>query len=705
MMKMKHVVAIFVALIYTAITKAQDPIVMTITNKENKAERPVTKSEFEAVYKKNNGKEVNNASKSVKEYVDLFSLFKSKVYEAESLGLDTLTSFRNELAGYRRQLAAPYLTDKNTNESLLTEAYDRMKSEVRASHILIRVDETALPKDTLEAWTRATLIRNAVTGKMPTSSEIANYDKLLKNSTEVAKLLKGKDSSLYKLKYNAIKNLPEFYKNAKDKFQDIAPKTSDDPSVVDNKGELNYFSSMDMVYQFENAAFNTKVGDVSPVVRTKFGYHILKVYDKRANRGEITVAHIMVKLPKDGTEQDKANAQTKINELKEKLKTMSFEEVARQFSDDKQSSDRGGQLQPFKSGRLPADFENAAYSLKNNNDISEPILTPYGWHIIKRLDLKTTAPFADVKNELKSKVARDSRSQMGRDALITKIKKDYNFKENLKNRDEVAKQLDSTYLKATWKSDKIAKLGNKEIINIGGKSFTQNDYAKYLESQMMFRSPTDVFELARGMYKTWVEDCVINYEDALLEKKYPDFKNLLREYRDGILLFDLTDQKVWSRAVKDTAGLKEFYEKNKNNYLWAERADVTTYKCLDEKVAKDLRKLLKAKKQEKEIIETLNKTSQLNVSVENMMYLKGENKNVDANWKEGIVAADIKDEKENKTLVIVVNKVLPKSPKQLSECRGLVTADYQNHLETEWLKYLKDKYTVKVDDTVLNTIK
>jgi peptidyl-prolyl cis-trans isomerase SurA len=209
----------------------------------------------------------------------------------------------------------------------------------------------------------------------------------------------------------------------------------------------------------------------------------------------------------------------------------------------------------------------------------------------------------------------------------------------------------------------------------------------------------------KSMYKTWADECVVGYEDALLESKYPDFKNLLREYRDGILLFDLTDQKVWSKAVKDTVGLKAFYEKNKNNYLWGERAEVTTYKCLNDKVATDLRKLLKAGKPEKEIVETLNKASQLNVAVENVTYLKGENKDVDANWKQGVAEKDIKDAKENKTLVLVVNKILPKTPKQLNECRGMVTAEYQDFLEKEWLAYLKNKYTVKVNEDVLNTIK
>ena len=700
-MKMNKVVAVAFALgAFVNQSNAQEPVVMTINDKS------ISKSEFEAVYRKNNGKEVNNTTKSVNEYVDLFSLFKSKVFEAESMGLDTLTSFRNELGGYRRQLAAPYLTDKNTNENLLTEAYERLKTEVRASHILVRIDETALPKDTLEGWTRIHIIRNAVLGKLPTAAEITNYEKLLKNQSEVAKGLKGKDSTIYKAKLNSVKKLADYYKNAADKFMDIAPKTSDDPSVVDNRGDLNYFSSLDMVYPFETAAYNTKVGDISPVVRTRFGYHILKIYDKRESRGEIFVSHIMAKFGKDATEQDKANAKTKIDELYGKLKAgQVFEDLARQFSDDKQTGDRGGQLQPFKSGKLPKTFEDAAFALKANGDYSNPVLTQYGWHIIKRNDLKGVPPFNEIKNELKTRVTRDGRSQMGRVALMERVKKENNFKENLKNRDELGNVLDTTYLKATWSASRANKLGNKEIFNLGGRSYTQNEFAKFLETQMTFRSPTDEKEIMKGIYKTWVEESIVNFEDAQLEKKYVDFRNLLREYRDGILLFDLTDQKVWSKAVKDTSGLKDFYEKNKNNYLWAERAEVSTFKCLNEKVAKDVRKQIKDGKTQKEITESVNKLSQLNLSVENVTYLKGENANVDNNWKAGVVANNINDDKEKKIFVIVVDKILPKSPKSLAECRGLVTADYQNYLEKEWLDYLKKKYVVKVNNDVISTIK
>ena len=684
----------------TSVAQISEPVIMTINNK------PVYKSEFENVYKKNSGKEITKEQKSVKEYVDLFSTFKMKVFEAEELGLDTNSSFKTELAGYRRQLAAPYLTDKNVNDALIQEAYDRMKTEIKASHILIRIEEDALPKDTLEAYTRLMIIRDAALGKNPSAAKIAEHEALLKKTSgALTKNTSHNDSAAYKAKSDAIKNLASYAAGA-DKFGAIAKRTSEDPSAVENSGDLGYFTSLQMVYPFENAAYKTNVGEISMPIRTRFGYHIIKVADKRASQGEILTSHIMVKFAKGMGDKDKANLKTKIDEIYTKLKAgEKFEDLARQFSDDKPSAEKGGQLQWFGSSRMPIEFEKAAFALKANGDYSEPFTTAYGWHIVMRNDKKGLAPFDEMKGDLKQRIGKDTRTQAGKSSLIEKIKKENGFKDNAGSRNEFTKVLDSTIYEGKWEANKASKLGNKELFVLGSKKYTQNDFATFIENHQTNRPKIDNNMFIQQSYKEFVNETVINFEDSKLESKYPEFRNLLKEYRDGILLFDLTEQKVWGKAVKDTVGLKAFYEKNKNNYLWDERADVTTYKCVNDKVAKDVRVLLKKKKDEKTIVETVNKTSQLNVTAESITYLKGENKAVDEVWKEGVFADNIKEGSDEKATVLVINKIMPKTPKTINEAKGLITADYQNYLEKEWLAYLKNKYSVAVKDDVLSTVK
>lgn len=683
------------------IAQSNEPVIMTINGK------PVYKSEFENVYKKNNGKEINKEQKSISEYVDLFSTFKMKVFEAEANGLDTNSAFKTELAGYRKQLASPYLTDKNVNDALLVEAYERMKTEVKAQHILIRIEEGALPKDTIEAYTRLMIIRDGILKKPISAARIAEYENILKKSSAgINKSSNKKDSANYQSKLNAVTNLSTYTNTGEDPFIAVAKKTSEDPSAAENGGDLGYFSSLQMVYPFENTAFKLNVGEMSMPIRTRFGYHILKVNDKRASQGEILTAHIMVSFAKDMGEKDKANLKTKIDEIYAKLKSGSkFEEIARQFSDDKQSAEKGGQLQWFGSSRMPIEFEKASFALQNNGDYSEPFTTKYGWHIVKRLDKKGLASFDDMKADLKQRIGKDSRTQAGKTSLIAKIKKENNFKENVMSKTPFLKVLDSTVYQGKWEAKKADKLGNKELFTIGTTKKTQNDFAKYIESHQTARAIMDNNMFLQQSYKEFVDETVINFEDAQLETKYPEYKNLLKEYRDGILLFDLTDREVWSKAIKDTAGLRVYYSKNKTNYLWEERAETTTYKCLNDKIAKQVRGLLNKNKTEKEIIDIVNKSSQLNLTSESVTYLKGENKDVDANWKKGIVSNNIIDSKENKVVVLVINAILDKTPKTIAEAKGTITADYQTYLEKEWLSYLKNKYTVKVNEDVLKSIK
>ena len=636
-----------------------DPVIISIDGK------PVLKSEFEAVFFKNNPTRTIKDQKSVDEYVDLFVNFKLKVREAEEMGLDTAKNFISELAGYRKQLSNPYLTDKSVNEALIKEAYERLKMEIRASHILVKISEDALPKDTLEAY-----------------NKIMNYR---------SRALKGED------------------------FGKIARETAEkgDPSAKENFGDLGYFTAFSMVYPFENAAFATKVGDISMPVRTRFGYHIIKVWDKRASMGEILVSHIMIRIKKDATKDDSLSARKRIDEIFSKLKSgEKFEDLCAQFSEDKGTAQKGGQLPWFGTGKMPSvEFEKKAFELKNNGDISEPFTTTYGWHIIKRVDKREIASFEQMQNELKQKVARDQRSQMGRTSMIAKIKKENNFTEfyvTKKNTtifsalDEIIVKLDTTYWEGKWSMEKVKGM-NKPLFQMGTRTFTQEDFAKYLELRQTKRPKSDVSAVVKAQYKNWVDEQCIAMEESKLESKYPAFKALMQEYRDGILLFDLTDKKVWTKAMKDTVGLKSYYDANKNKYLWADRADVTLYRCADNKVADQVTKLMKKKKSDKEITETINKSSQLNLNIENIMYLKGERSIIDNNWKEGI-SAPVKDESDGKLYILKVNKLIPPTPKTINEAKGIITSDYQNYLEQEWIKSLRKKHSVVVNQEIVKTV-
>ena len=670
---MKRIISNFIAAAFvlavssTHAQQGSDPVLLTVGNSK------VTKSEFEKIYEKNNPKE-EHTKESLEKYLELYINFKLKVKEAEELGMDTAAAFREELKGYRKQLAQPYLTDKDVNEKLLREAYDRLQWDVRASHILVKLGENALPKDTLEAWNKIIKIRN--------------------------RILKGED----------------FNKVAKE------PGISDDPSAKENGGDLGYFTAMQMVYPFESAAYTTKVGEISMPVRTRYGYHIIKVVDKRQAQGEILVGHIMVKAPMGMPANDSINAKNKIDELYAKLqKGGDFAELAKEYSDDKPSAKKGGELPWFGTNRMPLEFEQASFALTQNGAYSQPVKTRYGWHIIKRLDKKTVPSFEEMRNELKTKVTRDSRSQQGRQSLIARLKNEYKFTEATKKKgffkktitfpalDEFNTKVDSTFFEGKWDSKKAAGL-NKPMFTLNGKTYTQADFTKYLETHQSKRQkPADkkndeaVRELVAGMYKQWVDDEIIAYEESRLEQKYPDFKALMQEYRDGILLFELTDKKVWSKAVKDTSGLKEFYEKNKENYKWDERADVSIYTAANAKIAGEVRKMLAKNKTEKQILEAINKSSQLNLQVDSRIFQKGENSLVDASWNPGISPDKVQE--NGKVAIVVVHKLLKPEVKSFNEAKGVVTADYQNHLEKEWLDSLRKKYTVSVDRNVLETIK
>lgn len=627
---------------------SKDPVLLTIGSKT------VTLAEFEKVYHKNNTKTVAADPKSVKDYLELFINYKLKVLEAEEFQLDTSKSFINELAGYKKQLAQPYLTDTASLRILAKEAYDRSLKDVRASHILIKVNPDASPKDTLAAFKRIMKIRDMI----------------------------GKGSS----------------------FETIARDSSEDPSAKSNMGDLGYFTVLQMVYPFETAAYSGKVGSISMPVRTRFGYHLIKVAGFRENPGEVTVSHILIRAGLRATPEEHAKAKRKIDSLYSMLKDQhaNFEELAKQNSEDPTSAKAGGALAPFTTGRMVKEFDSAAMVLNAPGDYSMPVKTDYGWHIIKMISKKGPQSLDKALPDLKSRVVKDSRADIARKAFIEKIKTDYKFQEFPKSLEGIFKFADSTLINAAWTYEGKGAL-DLPLFNLAEKSFSQRDFAKFIVEKMTVRKGSSPLFVMGLLYEQFVEETVLSVKEKNLEKEKPEYRALMEEYRDGILLFELTDKKVWSRAVKDTAGLRDFHRKNKERYMWAERGDASIFTCNSEDAAKKVKKLCGKKYASEVILSELNTDSIVKVTFSEGLYLKGEQPLVDkTNWEKGLHEVE---NSPGKVILVNFKGVIPPSFKTLDESRGTATADYQQFLEKEWLAALRAKYKVSVDESVLDKVK
>lgn len=628
----------------------EDKILMTIQD------RQVTLDEFERIYNKNNSSTALE-QQTVEEYLDLFINFKLKVIEAEELGLDTTQRFMKEFNGYRQQLAKPYLSDEEEVDALVQEAFERAQKEINASHILIRTSPDAAPEDTLRAFDKAIEIRD--------------------------RILAGED------------------------FGTVAKATSDDPSAKTNAGLLGWFTVFRMVYPFENGVYNTEKGKVSLPIRTRFGYHLIKVNDIRPALGNVRVAHIMIMTPESMNDEQREDSKKRIHMLFDSLQAdMDFAELARKYSEDRGSAARGGELPWFGSGRMVAAFENASFALASVGDISEPIQTSFGWHIIKLLEKKKFDDFNTVQADLRANVTKSDRNAYSKKALVERIKRNNNFIENRENLYPFYTVVDTSIFYRDWDVSKAAGL-TEVLFTIGDRPVSQQDFASYLANKQG-NTKTSIEVLVDNNYEKFIEIQVLQYEEDQLPSKYPEYKHLVQEYHDGILLFDLTDQMVWSKAVEDSTGLEAYFAENKTNYMWEKRLDATLITCRDAEVAAFARELLSKKKRKRPSIETVQSmayaeySDSSSLSFEYVKYEMEDHPLVEKmDWNSPM--SDNMEE-DGKLIFLVKNKIQKPEPKMLDECRGIVTADYQNYLEKNWIETLRAKYTIEVNRELLSEI-
>jgi peptidyl-prolyl cis-trans isomerase SurA len=641
---------IFAFLLVSGFLSAQTKeVLFTIDN------HPFYTDEFIRVYNKNLDLVKDDSQKDLDKYLELFLGYKLKVEKANKLGLQNGTTYQNELKSYRNQLSKNYLNDSKVTNELVREAYERMQQEVRASHILVLVDEGASPEDTLKAYNKVLDVKRRIEG--------------------------GED------------------------FVSLAQQFSEDPSVKENNGDLGYFSAFRMVYAFENAAFNTKTGQISKPFRTRFGYHIVKVTDKRNNRGEVTVAHIMIVKQNDASQNEKAK--TTIDDIYKKIQQgESFETLAQQFSEDKSSAPKGGVLQRFGSGQLSSEvFENVAFSLNDKNQISAPFESQFGWHIVKLIEKHPVRLFDEMKVELEDKIRKDERSMLITNSLAKKMRKKYLFVKDVKLLTKIKGVVTDEFYSQTWVVPEKNKELNGDILIISkDKKINSQVFLNFISSKQKSNIKTKpVAKLVDELYEKFIDEQLMAYYNENLENEFSEFKNVMDEYRDGLLLFDLMEKEIWNRAKNDTIGLKDYFLKNNNNYQWKTRYTVDILSSTDKKIIEKAQKFLQKGKSLDYIKEQLNKEGKVNVMSKSGLY----EEDYDVlpqfqNLSKGVTAIVAKDQ-----YFFVVN-VIDKKPagvKELSECKGKVISDYQQYLENNWVDELKSEFTVKVNEAVFSKVK
>lgn len=618
-------------------------------------DKPYYTDEFSRVYKKNIDLVKDESQKDLNQYLELFIGYKLKINKANKLGLQNNPKYQTELKSYRTQLAKNYLTDSKVTKELMEEAYERYKKEIKAAHILLMVDENASPEDTLKAYKQIQDIRK--------------------------KAIAGED------------------------FGKLAAQYSQDPSAKENQGELGYFSAFRMVYAFESGAYKTKKGEISNPIRTRFGYHLVKVEDVRDNRGEVSVEHIMITKPTDPILA--AKAKSTIDDIYKKIQQgENFETLAQQYSEDKSSASKGGSLGRFGSGDLSSEeFENVAFSLTKEHPISEPFQSQFGWHIVKLTDKFPLKTYQEMESDLDAKIRKDDRSRLITDSMNEKLRKRFAVKRNEKLYAVAAKTITNDFYTGKWNIPAETKPYDGTLFKVNDKTVTATDFLKYVNTKQKGAEGEmkPINKLVDKYYENFVDEQLTNYYNDNLENEFPEFADVMEEYRDGLLLFDLMEKEIWEKSKTDTLGLDNFYKANQQNYKWKNRLDAVVASSTKEDYIAKAEKMLKQGKTPAEIKAKLNTKDKVEIMINEGVF--EESSEVLPSNVKATTGVTEPTKKGDYFFVTKVNKVIPESSKTLDECKGKVINDYQQYLEQNWVSDLKKEFKINVNKDVFEKVK
>ena len=614
--------------------------------------KPVYKDDMVYLISKGSGDKTSPgiSREEFEENLELFVDYQLKVREAEELGLDKTEEFQSEFASFKETLIAPFLIKNSIEEGELRKAYSRMQEIIRASHVLFQFPPNASTEDSMIVLKMALKVK----------SEIENSGNI----------------------------------------NDLAVQYSDDPSALANKGDLGYFTSLQMVQPFEDAAYGLQVGQVSDPVLTNFGYHIIQVKDRQPNPGQVRVSHILVRFdPADPTQEE--NARRKIADIYTEIQKEStiWEDIVKNFSEDPGTKDRGGVLPWFGVGNMIPEFEMAAFSLTEIGEVSPPLRTQYGYHILRLEGKMPIDSFEEMEESIRSRILRDSRSNVIQSQVVAIQKSRYGFQENEPTVQSLSVRLNDSPLSEFQNLLASSPLAESALFTFQGKTYTAADLGKYSQTQEIInRGKVPTFDF---WYDRFVSEILAKAEEKDLEATNKEYQMLLKEYRDGILLFSLMNKEVWEKGITDSLGQREYFRQNLDNYQWGERIEAFLVKILDPNSLDAAKAHLAGNGYNESIIQSfesqLKSKSPLAFQTESGVYEYRNHpvlSNLDLNQSFQEIKAD------GATYLVLTGQKIPAGPRKFEESRGLVIRDYQKHLEETLVAKLKSKYPVVINPSI-----
>lgn len=620
----------------------------------NYGSKAVTKEEFLKAYNKNNTEE-KPTEKTYHDYLDLYTRFKIKVQAALDLKLDTLSNQQQELAAFRNQVVESYMNDEASVQVLIDEAMDRSKKDIHLAHIFIAAGANMQPEQVKQAQQKA--------------------------NTAYAQLQKGED------------------------FLKTALAYSDDPAVQANKGDIGYITVLVLPYEMENLVYATPAGKYTAIYRSKNGFHIFKNLGERPAIGRLRAAHILLSFPPAPTEAQKKDIAKVADSLYTVLQNGGdFKMLAGALSGDNLTFQTGGEMMAFGVGRYEPAFEKAAFALAKDGDISHPVLTDFGYHIIKRLQHvpvpadKTNKQWQD---EIKQQVLQSDRMEVARKVFVKKIMQLIGLKKAPVNAKALSQYTDSILLFKKPVAN-AALNENTTLVTIGKKTIKGKDYKTYLETLRGIESMR-TGKTSAQLLDQYIENTAADHYRQHLEEYNKEFAWQLNEFKEGNLLFEIMQQNIWDKASVDSIGLKKYYDEHKNTYWWEMSADAVIVTAVTQAASDDAAQKIKANYKS---WKTLVEKSEGTIQADSGRFELGQIPVVErTNFQPGLLTAPVKNDTDNSLTFAYIIKMYPdRQPRSFNDARGFVINDYQAYLEDQWIAELKKKYPVRINEAVLKSL-